>query len=397
MKSFPVAACGLFASVICSFCCSSTLFADPGHPVAIRQWQPGVFSIETMWNLNLLVDLSSNAADAQKAEADQVVGSTAVHHVLHRTANEVDVRWQEWSKSSSQLPNAISVKSHADKDGSASGSAFVQVQVDGVHLVFLNADQITSDSTEAILSLTDVDVVALSTPENSAVDADTLNQLITKLDPQILLLDLPDQAIASVLKTLSRQDVPTSSHNTLAVSSSDVGTDQLQVVRLARESQPMPKALQDLFERMEASCQGSQEIFAKLSIEQMNFQPSNGTHTPRWNTEHMMGRQLLFFSQIYNKLDPAIPAMNLNPKQMPKDYTFAHEDWTGAEEARQMERVSRFTRRFAYLIHDLDVEQRAPGSRWPSLKALLLQMERHYSEHTANTVKKFDLPDWPQK
>ncbi len=81
--------------------------------------------------------------------------------------------------------------------------------------------------------------------------------------------------------------------------------------------------------------------------------------------------------------------------QMPPDYVAAHADWTGKEEARQMERVSRFTRRFSYLLKDLPMDKKAPGSFWTP-KSLLRQMDDHYSEHTANVVKKFELPDWPK-
>jgi hypothetical protein len=80
---------------------------------------------------------------------------------------------------------------------------------------------------------------------------------------------------------------------------------------------------------------------------------------------------------------------------MPAQYVFAHKDWTGAEEARQLQRVSDFCRRFAYLLDGMKVTDKAKGTIWPSLQALLVQMERHYQEHTANTVKKFDLPGWP--
>ena len=88
-----------------------------------------------------------------------------------------------------------------------------------------------------------------------------------------------------------------------------------------------------------------------------------------------MGRQLLFFSQIYHAQDRRIPVIDLNPRQMPPDYRFAHPDWDGREEARQMQRVSSFTRRFAYLLADLDVDKKAPASSWPTLRALFNQME----------------------
>ncbi len=110
-----------------------------------------------------------------------------------------------------------------------------------------------------------------------------------------------------------------------------------------------------------------------------------------------MGRELLFFSQIYHAVDPAIKIMDLNPKQMPKDYEFAHPDWTGEEEARQMLRVENFTRRFAYLLDGMDLDAKANGSRFWTPRALLKQMERHYTEHTANVIKKKQLEGWPEK
>ena len=106
-----------------------------------------------------------------------------------------------------------------------------------------------------------------------------------------------------------------------------------------------------------------------------------------------MERELGFFSQIYEQLDSDIGHLNLNPKQMPDDYVAAHSDWTGTEEARQLERVRAFTRRFAYLLNGLELDKQAPGSLWTP-RGLLKQMERHYSEHTANVKKKFESPDW---
>ena len=91
---------------------------------------------------------------------------------------------------------------------------------------------------------------------------------------------------------------------------------------------------------------------------------------------------------------PATATVDLNPPQMPADYAPAHPDWTGAEEARQIERVARFTRRFADLLDRVDLDDQLQGSPW-TLRRLLEQMERHYTEHTANVIKKFGLADWP--
>ncbi|MEM7478534.1 MAG: DinB family protein [Planctomycetota bacterium] len=172
---------------------------------------------------------------------------------------------------------------------------------------------------------------------------------------------------------------------------------QIDPAQLLEKPPAIPEHLREMFDRMEASNRRSQDVFRKLSTAQMNFKPSNGSHTPRWNAEHMAGRQLLFFSQIYNALDPNIPVFNWNPAQMPPDYKARHPEWSGKDEARAMQRVDDFCRRYAYLLKDTQLDDKPPATRWPSLKALLLQMERHYDEHTANVIKKFDLPDWPKQ
>ena len=159
----------------------------------------------------------------------------------------------------------------------------------------------------------------------------------------------------------------------------------------------VPEHLRELFDRMEAANRRSQDVFRELSTAQMNFKPSNGTHTPRWNAEHMAGRQLLFFSQIYHALDPQIPVYDWNPAQMPPDYEARHPEWSGKDEARAMQRVDDFCRRYAYLLENTELDAKPPATGWPSLRALLLQMERHYDEHTANVVKKYELPDWPKE
>lgn len=159
----------------------------------------------------------------------------------------------------------------------------------------------------------------------------------------------------------------------------------------------VPVHLRELFDRMEAANRRSQDVFRKLSTAQLNFKPSNGTHTPRWNAEHMTGRQLLFFSQIYHALDPKIPVFDWNPAQMPPDYKARHPEWSGKDEARAMQRVDDFCRRYSHLLEGTALDAKPPATNWPSLRALLLQMERHYDEHTANVVKKFELPDWPKE
>ena len=108
----------------------------------------------------------------------------------------------------------------------------------------------------------------------------------------------------------------------------------------------------------------------------------------------MLGRELGFFSQIYAALLQDFPAVDLNPAQMPDDYEPAHPDWSGADEARRIKAVQALVRRYSYLLEGVDLDERAPGSRW-TLRRLLRQMDRHWGEHTANVMAKFELDDWP--
>ena len=182
-----------------------------------------------------------------------------------------------------------------------------------------------------------------------------------------------------------------------AQSNRDKGLPSANPIAMLDEPAAIPEHLKELFDRMEAANRKSQDVFRQLSVEQMNFRPANGTHTPRWNAEHMAGRQLLFFSQIYHALDPNIPVVDWNPRQMPKDYKARNPGWSGKQEARFMQRVDDFCRRYAYLLNDSQLDTKPPATSWPSLRALLLQMEKHYDEHTANVKKKFELPDWPNQ
>lgn len=180
-------------------------------------------------------------------------------------------------------------------------------------------------------------------------------------------------------------------------SSVDHPTSNAEVLARVDAPKEVPDHLRELFDRMESANRRSQDVFRQLSAEQMSFEPANGTHTPRWNAEHMAGRQLFFFSQIYHALDSKIPVIDMNPRQMPKDYQPRKPTWSGKQEARFLQRVDDFCRRHAHLLKDLSADEKPPASRWPSLQALLLQMERHYDEHTANVKKKFQLPDWPKQ
>jgi len=370
--------------------------AASGDPVAVRRWADDGVSVETQWGLVVAIDAAADAVGSRPA--DQVVRSgQAVNHVLSRLPNEPKPLWLPAAKASRIDPNSLAMESVQ----TAAGSLMV-VTVDGVRIGKLSPAGAKANSAPVATPLKAVDVLLLISVSNKALAEPKLLAAVKKLQPRIVVLHPHATGTVAAgekfrLAISGAKVIRTVKHNTLAISKLGKRTAPPQVVTLTATPWKMPADLAREFAGMEKASSDSQKVFAKLSVQQLNFKPANGTHTPRWNAEHMMGRQLLFFSQIYHHQQPVIPALDLNPKQMPKDYVFAHPGWNGVEEARQMERVSQFTRRFAYLLDGMPLNRKAPGSGWPTLQALLSQMQRHYGEHTANTVKKFSLPGFPAK
>jgi len=412
--------------------------ADPGHPVAVRWWGQAMVSIETHWNLRVVIDpygekigyenprvtgdlvlVTHEHDDHNNVELiggepivlrglDESGNVRTIDYYLDQPPNVEKIQWVAANESSYVRKEAIRISSipawHDDTEGSQRGAnTLFLIEVDGIRIVHcgdLGQPRLTA---EQLATMGTVDVLLIPVGGVYTVDGKQAAEIVQQVNPRIvvpihyktpnLVYDL--QGVQGFLAALSDDcQVERLSGNTLAISVADRGIARPKVVVLDFIPQALSKELEKLFAAKEKACQDSQQVFAKLNIEQMNFQPSNGTHTPRWNAEHMMGRELLFFSQIFSQVDSEIQPIDLNPKQMPGDYVAVHPDWTGAEEARQMQRVSAFARRFAYLLSDLDLDQQAPGSHWTPRK-LLLQMQRHYNQHTANVTKKFELPDWP--
>ncbi|MFG0287357.1 MAG: DinB family protein [Rhodopirellula sp. JB044] len=374
MKSMLL--CSLF---VCVF--ATGLFAAEGEPIAVRSWPNGVVSIENQWGLSLAIVPHAEKNVSVPDDVDQVVvvEQAEWEHALSRLPNQSETNWRRSSSHSITDANAMTVRSM--------GPTMIRVDVDGVGVVVSIGDLSPIESGDSAGDFVDVDVFVLCNVGPEKMADGSLGSIIEVVNPRYVLpLAVDPNRVTRGGRT----------GNTFAVSASQRGPEETETVLLSQTPWEMPEDLAAMFDAMENACQESQEVFAELSVSQLNFRPANGTHTPRWNAEHMMGRQLLFFSQIYHAIDPAVTVMDLNPKQMPEDYEFAHADWDGVEEARQMQRVSDFCRRFAYLLDGIELNEKAPGSRWPSLRALLVQMQKHYGEHTANTQKKFALPGWPQ-
>jgi hypothetical protein len=375
--------------------------ASDGDPVAIRYWPDGCTSIESMWNIHvgIGVDAGNRAALPRSADVEFVddfwAASGSDNLVLDRKPNELNATLKSISECPNPSPNAIRFARVALENTSTRKSLFVNaIFVDGVTILDSNKNSVN----ELIAILKEVKVLPKEIQtidafliDDAIADQASYESLRGMLKPRLMVL-----RSAVKFDRVGDATVERISHNTLSVSKS-APTSKSRWLKLSEVTWSMDPALSDLFAKKEAACKSSRAVFEALSVNQLNFRPSNGTHTPRWNTEHMMGRELLFFSQIYHAGDSSIPILDLNPKQMPPDYRPAHVDWTGAEESKQMERVESFTRRFAYLLDGMDLNKTAKGSAFWTPTTLLKQMETHYREHTANVVKKKELPDWPKE
>ncbi len=374
--------------------------AIDGEPVAIRYWPGGGISIESMWNIHVAigVDATNRAALPRSADVEFVddfwgaSGSDSL--VLDRKPNEPNAILKPASECPNPSPNSIRFERVALENPSTHKALFVNlVIVDGVAILDSNKNSVgqllatLNDGKNLPKALQAIDAFLI---DDAVANQASFQMLRDILKPRVMVLRRAvefDKARDASIESIG--------HNTLSISKSEP-TSTSKWIKLSETTWSMGQALGDLFDKKEAACKSSRAVFKDLSVNQLNFRPSNGTHTPRWNTEHMMGRELLFFSQIYHAVDSSIPVMDLNPKQMPPDYRPAHQDWTGTEEAMQMERVESFTRRFAYLLDGMDLNKTAKGSAFWTPKALLKQMEAHYTEHTANVVQKKDLADWPK-
>lgn len=384
----------LFASL--SHC--ANVQAENGDPIAIQRWPGEELTIETHSGLRLLIQSETGERlTDQNADITLLPGENCDHR-LYRKPNEEHPIWQRSSSKQEAVANAATARSIRLRP--VDQTTVLLIEVDGVSILIVPPSWADGESAYASEEALSADLLILPSSDAEKLSSASIQSLVAALEPQTILLSgfgIDDDSFAEVAKAIDpKAKARTVEHNTLAVCHQENYQKwKPQVVRLDSKKWEMPEELNESFVAMEASSKYCQRVLTQLSTNRMNFKPSNGTHTPRWNAEHMMGRQLKFFSQIYHVADSVIPVMDLNPKQMPEDYVPAHPNWDGAEEARQIGRVGQFCRRYAYLLDGIELGDKPPAGRWPTLQALVTQMEKHYKEHTANVVEKFDLPDWP--
>jgi len=440
-------------AMLASMAGATTLLADPGQPVAVRWWGQAMVSIETYWNLHVVIDPYETRIgyDDPKLSGDLVlithnhpdhnnptlvVGGPVVargldapgnvqtvRHVLDRMPNADKPTWRVNEiitkptdvRSGHEIVVTSIASWHDDRQGAERGAnAMFLIEVDGVRIVHCGDLGQTKLTDEQLAAMGPVDVLLVPVGGVFTVDGSQAAAIVRQVRPRIVVpihymtpaLAFDLQPIEPFLDALKNEcEIVRPVGNTLAVAAKTASGGQSPVDAADAKTrlvvlnyQPWQPAgeLAQLFARKEQDSRDAQAVFAKLSVIQMNFRPGNGTHTPRWNAEHMMGRELLFFTQIYATRDPAIAPIDLNPAQMPPDYRAAHPDWTGAEEARQMERASALVRRFTYLLDGVGLDQRIPGSPW-TLRRPFGQLDGHYDEHTANVKAKFESPEWPKE
>jgi hypothetical protein len=411
----------------------------PARAVAVRWWGGQAVTLETFWGLRVAINphsapvappedepapdvaLFSAPVDARSLNASPartgrlILSPTAAGEVvqgafvLDREPESPTSSWSGHDAAKAPSEHAIrvwGVCSRGDASGGASQGAVV-VEAEGVRLLYLWGD-LRRFTEEELQRCGRIDVIAAPMGDDVGQSVARWREVSEQLRPRFVL-PLPANAAALADGRVPLADLGSEfpgatravqpAGNTLAVSRRDESASPSSETRLALlNCRPwVPEGeLASLWVAMDRACADSQSVFAPLSASQMSFRPSNGTHTPRWNVEHMLGRQLLFFTQIYAALDDQLAPLDLNPAQMPPDYRAAHPDWSGAEEARQMERANAYVRRFAYLLEGVDLSVKAPGSSW-TLRRLLRQMDVHFHEHTANVRKKFELPEWPAR
>lgn len=415
----------------------ATFFAPPAgaadddnvYPVAVRWWGQAMISIENWWGLTVVIDPYSLEIGYNDPGVDADFVCVSHEHFDHNNvgliagdpfvirglengavesfATTTEDRADGASRHTTHIDTIASF--HDDKRGADLGAnAMFLVETEGVRILHcgdLGQHALTKEQLEQI---GEIDVLCVPVGGVYTVDGPQAVAIVEQIHPRIVVpihyktraLTISLDPVEPFLAALpDKYEVVRPVGNTLAVSAGGGPTrENPRVVVLNYRPWEMPAGLADLFGAKEAASKKSQETFRALRTDQLNHKPSNGTHTPRWNSEHMLGTESLFFSSMYARLDPAIRPINLRPAQMPPDYVAAHPDWDGEQEADQMQRVEDFSRRFAYLLDGAPLDELPEGApRFAGdLRGLFNLMINHYGEHTAHVHEKYELEDWPE-
>ncbi len=441
--------------VICAFTSfffvlTSHSSADALKPVAIRFWGQSMISIETFWNLTVVIDpfdpdmtgvdnpeihgdiVLVTHRDGDHSNVDMIKGNPAVVHglnsdgqimktdiIFERLPNEDRPKISAYNETKIYSEHAIRIQSidsyHDNEKGAKRGNnVMFLIEVNGIKILHagdLGQLELTSRQLNKIGK---IDVLMLPVGGVYTIDGVQAVGIIEQLSPHMVVpmhykfgpLKIDLNTIEPFLeKCPGKYERVKTNGNTFAVRKGQISSfAKPKLLLLKHKPWEMPKQLKALFHRKEHSARSCIPIYSNLSINQLNHKPSNRTHTVRWNIDHLTGRELLFFSQVYSSLDSMVPKLDQNPKQMPPDYVPQRPEWTGMEEAKHIERTLAFSRRFAYLLHDIDMDKKFRLSRFEdgethefywNMSELCGRMEEHYAYHTEHVKRKFELPDWP--
>lgn len=421
---------------------------DGPLPVAVRWWGHACISIETFWNLTVVIDpfpagkndgdpkpsLTAdlvlitheaphhNAADVIGGKPVVLHGVTAdgkdwekIDHVLDRPANEPAASVYPRSDARKLSSNAvfmrgIGVHSKADATAERPRNAMFLIETCGVRILHCG-DLGGTLSKEQLADLGEIDVLIVPVGGEDTLNATGAMEVIRQVKPKSLIWPLhfspdavavPADATDAFVEEARRADLLTRDvdGNTAAVSALPPGMpppvgSPVVVMASWKPCTPVPRISRMLLS-LRDDRQTLIDSLGKVTNEQLYHRPSDGSHTISWNFEHTTARELGLFSQIYNALDPAIPVINWNPEQMPKDYAPRHPEWGPEEIVRHVKRIGAFTERFSYLLNDAPPTMRIEGTRF-SLEYLTAMIVGHYQNHTSKAVHKFTLPDWPRR
>lgn len=422
--------------------------ADGPLPVAVRWWGHACVSIETFWGLTIVIDpYSENPARnypklnlnadlvlvSHDAPDHSAVGAVAgsppvlrgvldggrrwaeIDHVLDRPANAPAPSLQLRAQAASPSPHAVFVKGVGARHDPAGGDEddlemMFLVETNGVRVLHCG-DLGHRLSPEQLKAVGEVDVLILPVGGNEILDAARAVDVARQVNPRAYIWPVHfaadsagavPEAVDAIIAESRRANLLTRTvaGNTLAVTALPPDAPPLIGRPAVVLSDYRPLEPERTVRQMLKSLRGDRKTLidnlGKVTREQLDHRPSDGSHTIRWNFEHTTARELGLFSQIYHALDPGIPVINWNPAQMPRDFVPRHPDWGPDEIVRHVRRVGAFTERFSYLLADAPPTMRIEGTRF-SLDYLTALIVGHYQNHMNKAVHKFTLPDWPRK
>lgn len=384
---------------------------QPEMPVAVRAWEHGKVTIETWWGIEIAIDSAENARPSPvvvpgswRVEIDIDDGRLRPFDVtVDRLPNTTELRLTPAANAGAESGRSVRLRTVAPTgSGAASeGPNLLLVDTPSARIAMAPPGVGGEDAAWDWSGVDSIDLLVLPLEAPEGLTPEHAASVAKASEPRIVAPLSSDEALLAAFQTklgrgVTREDSP---GNTVAVGRGPRGPAETRMVTLRTTPWRPPTALAELQRRKQEAWESQRDAYTGLSAAQMNHRPSNGAHTVRWNTEHIAGRELLFFSSVLSHLDPEIEPVDLNPRQFPEEYEPAHPDWTGDEEVRHVERVHAFTRRFAYLLDGLPLDELPAGAPEfaGSLRGLYELMEGHYAHHTQHVRKKFELPDWPRE